>query len=121
MNWEQRTTPESGREVNTCRGICVFPLGVLEKHDDHLLLGQASEARHHPGAVAIRSERMLSRLKGLFDETARPGVEKINIVNGRGNEHTGEKETSCLLGCSQNWSEREMWGDLTCQRNGMRA
>lgn len=112
MNWELLTAPEFERAVTKCKGVCLLPLGVLEKHGDHLPIGQdvifshtiatlaaqkelaivfpqyyfgqIYEARHQPGTVAIRSELLLAILESLCDEIARNGLKKIILVNGHG-------------------------------------
>lgn len=112
MNWELLTAPEFEGAVRKCRGVCLLPMGVLEKHGDHLplgqdvifshaiatlaaqeepaivfpqyYLGQIYEARHQPGTVAIRSELLLTVLESLCDEISRNGLKKIIVVNGHG-------------------------------------
>ncbi len=112
MNWELLTAPEFAKAVRRCRGVCLLPIGVIEKHGDHLPLGQdvifshaiatlaarreaalvfpqyyfgqIYEARHQPGTIAVRSELLLSLLESLCDEISRNGLHKIILVNGHG-------------------------------------
>jgi creatinine amidohydrolase len=112
MQWENLTTPQFEQAVETSEGVCLLPLGVLEKHGDHLPLGtdifiarelalraaeiepaivfpayfftQIFEARHTPGAVGIDSRVMYDLLEATCDEIARNGLKKIILVNGHG-------------------------------------
>jgi creatinine amidohydrolase len=112
VNWELLTAPEFERAARKCKGVCLLPIGVLEKHGDHLPLGQdvifshaiatlaaqkelaivfpqyyfgqIYEAKHQPGTIAIRSELLLSILESICDEISRNGLKKIILVNGHG-------------------------------------
>ncbi len=112
MNWETLTSPEFSAAVEESEGVCLLPLGVIEKHGDHLPLGQdviyihdvcslaaerepamvfphyyfgqIHEARHVPGTVAIDGELLLRLLRNVCDEIARNGLRKIVLVNGHG-------------------------------------
>ena len=81
---EDLTSPKFARAVDLAGGVCVIPLGVIEKHGPHLPLGtdmyesreiafhaaqkeyavvfppyyagQINEAKHQPGAIAYSSE-----------------------------------------------------------------
>lgn len=116
MNWEELTTPQFIEAVEKSEGVCLLPLGVIEKHGDHLPLGtdvylsraisiraaqiepavvfppyfftQIFEARHTPGTVGINSQVMYDLLQTTCDEIARNGLKKIILVNGHGgNRH----------------------------------
>ena len=39
MQWENLTTPQFTQAVERAEGVCLLPLGVIEKHGDHLPLG----------------------------------------------------------------------------------
>ena len=110
--WEQLTGPEFAAAVKACGGVCVVPLGVIEKHGDHLPLGQdvlavhglavkaagqasalvfppyyfgqIHEAKHWPGTVAIRMRLALELLENVCEEIGRNGFAKIVIMNGHG-------------------------------------
>jgi creatinine amidohydrolase len=112
MKWEELTCPQFARAVEACGGVCLLPLGVIEKHGDHLPLGtdlliardlacraaeiepaivfppyfftQIFEARHTPGTVGIDSRVMYDLLQTTCDEIARNGLKKIILVNGHG-------------------------------------
>ena len=112
MNWERLTSPEFALAPERCRGVCLLPLGVIEKHGDHLPLGQDAiyihdvcslaadrepamvfpryyfgqihEARHVPGTIAVEGELLLRLLKNVCDEIGRNGFDRIVLVNGHG-------------------------------------
>ena len=112
MFWEQLTAPTFLRAVEACKGVCVLPIGVLEKHGEHLPIGtdlllvreitrrataiepalvfppyfftQIFEARHVPGSVGINSRVMYDLLETTCDEIARNGCKKIILQNGHG-------------------------------------
>ncbi len=114
--WEEMTAPDFARAVETCGGVCLVPLGVIEKHGNHLPLGtdmfcthrvaelaaerepavifppyyftQIPEARHCPGTIAIKDRLMYDLLENACDEIGRNGLTKIILVNGHGgNDH----------------------------------
>lgn len=116
MQWENLTTPQFVTAVERAEGVCLLPLGVIEKHGDHLPLGtdlfigraialraveiepalvfppyfftQIFEARHTPGTVGIASDVMYDLLQATCDEIARNGLKKIILVNAHGgNRH----------------------------------
>jgi creatinine amidohydrolase len=39
MRWNEMTAPEFSAAVEKSGGVCLLPLGVMEKHGDHLPLG----------------------------------------------------------------------------------
>lgn len=112
MNWEELTSPEFADAVALCDGLCLLPMGVVEKHGDHLPLGQDTlyihdicalaaereiamvfphyyfgqihEARHVPGTIALEGELLLRLLEAVCAEIGRNGFTKILLVNGHG-------------------------------------
>jgi creatinine amidohydrolase len=112
MKWEELTAPEFEQAVKATGGVCVVPIGVIEKHGDHLPLGtdmmfaryvvdkaaeqepvivfpdhfytQIYEARHQPGAIAIRHELMFDLLENICEEISRNGMKKIILYNAHG-------------------------------------
>jgi creatinine amidohydrolase len=112
VNWENLTAPEFKKGIKKCDGVCLLPFGVIEKHGDHLPLGQDSlyihkfcteaadiepamvfpsyyfgqicEAQHVPGTIALHHELLIPLLENVCDEIARNGFKKIIIVNGHG-------------------------------------
>ena len=114
MLWEQLTTLQFEEAIK--QGVCVIPIGVLEKHGNHLPLGtdmytstaickaaaeresaivfpyyffgQIAEARHYPGTVAVPHRMMMDNLLVMCDEISRNGIKKIIIMSGHGgNNH----------------------------------
>ena len=110
------TAAEFDQAIQTSRGACVLPFGIIEKHGPHLPLGndlinvrwaalhgaqkefavvfpeyyfgQIFEARHEPGTMAYSAKLQLELLQETTDEMARNGCKKILIVNGHGgNNH----------------------------------
>ncbi len=116
MNWELITSPEFEQAVESCEGVCILPLGVLEKHGDHLPLGQDAiyshsiatlaaeqepamvfpqfylsqivEAKMVPGTISLGEELLIPLLTRICDEIARNGFKKIIILNGHGGNNS---------------------------------
>ncbi|OGV35581.1 MAG: hypothetical protein A2020_07210 [Lentisphaerae bacterium GWF2_45_14] len=112
MRWNEMTSPEFEVAVKKSEGVCLLPLGVLEKHGDHLPLGidymkawdfadMASKlepavvfppffvgfvtaAAFEPGAFALKGKLVLEVLEATCTEIARNGFNKIILVNAHG-------------------------------------
>ena len=112
VRWEELTASDFPKAVTRAKGVCVLPIGVIEKHGPHLPLGtdvmaaraasvraaeqeyavvfppyyfgQIYEARHQPGCITIRPELLTELLQETCGEIARNGFEKVLIVNGHG-------------------------------------
>ncbi|HCE44094.1 MAG TPA: creatininase [Lentisphaeria bacterium] len=112
MEWDKLTSPDFARAVKKAQGVCLLPIGCIEKHGDHLPLGtdvlfvdrfccqaaekepavvfpyfylsQINEAKHQPGTIALKPELLLPLLENICDEISRNGLKKIIIVNGHG-------------------------------------
>jgi creatinine amidohydrolase len=112
MRWEELTAKNFQAFVEKCGGVCVLPLGVVEKHGNHLPLGtdmitgravceaaterepavvfpyyffgQIAEARHYPGTVSISHTALMDNMLYVCDEIARNGLKKIFIVSSHG-------------------------------------
>ena len=112
MNWEKITSVQFERAVDDCGRVCLLPIGVVEKHGDHLPLGQDTiyihdvcsraadeepaivfpafffgqilEAKHVPGTVALGRELLVPLLEKVCDEIGRNGLQRIIVVNGHG-------------------------------------
>ena len=110
--WEELTAPDFALAVKQSEGVCVIPIGVIEKHGPHLPLGtdvftarevcvraaakeyciiyphyymgQIFEAQQQPGTIAYSSELLFRLLDETCREIARNGIKKIIIVNGHG-------------------------------------
>ncbi len=116
VKYEELTALEFVRAADRSGGICIIPLGILEKHGPHLPLGtdlldvrelvlraagkeyavvfpeyyvgQILEAKHQPGTIAYSHETMWDLLDETCKELARNGMKKIVLVNGHGgNNH----------------------------------
>jgi creatinine amidohydrolase len=124
--WEELTAHDFPGAVTAAQQTCVLPIGVLEKHGEHLptgtdtlssravaeraieiepailfpwyYFGQIHEAKQWPGAVALRRDLLSDVLENLLSEIARNGLHKIILLNGHGgNESFLEFFTMLLL------------------------
>ena len=112
VQWEELTAGDFPAAVKKAKGVCLLPIGVVEKHGPHLPLGtdvmavravaiataqqeyavvfpwyyfgQINEARHEPGCVSIHPDLLNPLLREMCDEIARNGFDKILIINGHG-------------------------------------
>ena len=111
MRWEEMTTEDLKKAAAT-HGVCILPLGIHEKHGNHLPLGtdmyivrsvacraaeiepavvfpyyyysQGSECQHYTGCIKASHELIISSLQEMCDEIARNGFKKILIMSGHG-------------------------------------
>jgi creatinine amidohydrolase len=109
---EELTSPQFVTAVEKAGGVCVIPLGIIEKHGPHLPLatdlfeirevamtaakkeyaivfppyyfGQIFEARHQPGTMAYSPELIWKMLEETCNELSRNGIKKIILANGHG-------------------------------------
>jgi len=109
---EELTSPQFEKAVVKAGGVCVIPLGIIEKHGPHLPLGsdlfesrefvftaakkeyavvfppyfvgQIFEARHQPGTISYSNELMWKMLEETCEELSRNGLKKIVLANGHG-------------------------------------
>jgi len=124
--WEDMTAPEFRQAVRRARGVCILPIGVLEKHGEHLPLGtdliavrnvaieaakrefavvfpwyyfgQINEAKHQPGCFALGPRLIMDVLGAACDEIGRNGFKKIILLNGHGgNQQFLEFFAQCAL------------------------
>jgi len=112
MNWQDLTSDEFPAAVQAAGGVCLVPLGCLERHSHHLPLGtdkfissdlcrrvaelepavvfpdyfftQILEARHYPGCIGLEADLILALLENVCAEIARNGLKKIVLVNAHG-------------------------------------
>ena len=112
MLWEELSSAEFENWVGRSGGVCVLPIGVLEKHGDHLplgtdmyiataiskkaaeqssvvvfpyyFLGQIAEGRHVKGTLAASHRLIMDALLEMCDEMARNGFKKIVLLSGHG-------------------------------------
>ena len=111
-HWEDLTSSDFALAVKQSEGVCVIPIGVIEKHGQHLplgtdvytareicrlaaaqeycliypfyFMGQIYEAKHQPGTLAYSSELLFRILDETCREISRNGIKKIILVNGHG-------------------------------------
>lgn len=109
---EELTSPKFPTAVANAGGVCVIPMGIIEKHGPHLPLGtdlfeareiaftaaqkeyavvfppyftgQIFEAKHQPGTIAYSPELMWKFLDETCKELSRNGLKKIILLNGHG-------------------------------------
>lgn len=112
VGWEELTSPDFKKAVKQSGGVCIIPMGVIEKHGPHLplgtdvftarevsrlaankeycivfpyyFMGQIYEAKHQPGTIAYSPELTYKMLEETCAEIARNGVKKIILVNSHG-------------------------------------
>jgi creatinine amidohydrolase len=113
---EEITSPKFISAVEKAGGVCVIPIGIIEKHGPHLPLGtdlfeareigfsaakkeyavvfppyftgQIFEAKHQPGAIAYSRDLMWKMLEETCAELARNGLKKIILLNGHGGNNS---------------------------------
>ena len=109
---EDLTSPKFPKAVTLAGGVCILPIGIIEKHGPALPLGtdmyeareiafhaagkeyavvfppyyagQIFEARHQPGAIAYSPELIWKMLEETCRELSRNGLKKIILLNGHG-------------------------------------
>lgn len=112
VGWEELTAPDFAKAVKQSEGVCIIPMGVIEKHGPHLPLGtdvftsreisrraalkeycivypfyfagQIFEARQQPGTIAYSPDLLYKILDETCQEISRNGIKKILLVNGHG-------------------------------------
>jgi creatinine amidohydrolase len=110
--WEELSSLEFESSIAKSEGVCVLPIGVLEKHGDHLPLGtdmyivnavakkaaeqsfavvfpyyffgQIAEARHVKGTLSGTHWLIFDTLREMSDEIYGNGFKKIFILSGHG-------------------------------------
>jgi creatinine amidohydrolase len=110
--WDELTASDFTLAVQQSGGVCIIPIGVIEKHGQQLPLGtdvyiareisrraaekeyciifpyyymgQIFEAKQQPGTIAYSSDLILKMLEETCQEISRNGIKKIIIVNGHG-------------------------------------
>jgi len=115
MKWESLTAPDFEKAVQET-GVCLLPLGILERHGNHLPLGtdlinvmghceraaeiepavvfphfyfgQIYEAKCHPGTVTLPPVFLVDLILKVIDEIGRNGFKKIILVNGHGGNNS---------------------------------
>jgi creatinine amidohydrolase len=113
---EELTSPQFVTATERSGGVCVIPMGIIEKHSLHLPLGtdlfearevasmaaekeyavvfptyfagQIFEARHQPGTIAYSNDLMWQMLDETCRELSRNGMKKIILLNGHGGNNS---------------------------------
>ncbi|PKM62089.1 MAG: hypothetical protein CVU97_06385 [Firmicutes bacterium HGW-Firmicutes-21] len=116
MTWENLNVLEFKDAIDKSKGVCVLPIGCLEKHGNHLPLGtditiaryiceraaeleefmlfpyypfgQVSEVRHKLGTIALSAPLQMQLLEAICDEISRNGFKKIVLANGHGGNNS---------------------------------
>jgi creatinine amidohydrolase len=112
VKWEDLTAPNFAQAVKDVEGVCLLPIGVIEKHGEHMPTGtdlfiartfaeavaaiepaiifpsyffsQIQEARHQPGAIGLTPGMIFNLLEEVCGEIARNGLTKIVMLNAHG-------------------------------------
>lgn len=112
MLWEELTSEKLKEAADRCGKVCLLPIGVVERHGDHLplgtdmyigravaeraaglepavvfpyyFMGQIMEGAHYPGTVAYQGELIFKLLEETCQEIGRNGFEKILLVSSHG-------------------------------------
>ncbi len=112
MQWENLTSLDFAKAVETCQGVGIIPVGVIEAHASHLPLGTDlftahwisrhaaeqepiivfpqypytinHETAHLPGGLVIKRDLAFALLENICDEMHRNGINKIILLSGHG-------------------------------------
>ena len=112
MRWNEMTAREIVEAREKCGGVCIIPMGCIERHSSHLpvgidymkvwhfadlaaqvepvmvfpgwYLGSLSECTFAPGTIAFPLELCVKCLESLCSEIARNGYKKILLLNSHG-------------------------------------
>ena len=110
--WEELTASDFVEAVKKSEGVCLVPMGVIEKHGQHLPLGsdvyyareicrRVAEKEYcivfpyffagqnfvsmaYPGGIGYSSDLLFRFLDETCKEISRNGIKKIILVNGHG-------------------------------------
>jgi creatinine amidohydrolase len=111
MKWESLTGPDFEKAVKKT-GVCLLPMGIIERHGSHLPLGtdlinvmaicersaeiepavvfpqfyfgQIYEAKCFAGTITLPPAFLVEFILKILDEIGRNGFKKVIIVNGHG-------------------------------------
>lgn len=112
MFWEEQTVNSFAASLEKTKGVCLFPIGCIEKHGNHLPLGTdvytsrkiaelatqyeeamifpswplgiVAEVKHKQGTIAVSSQLQFAVMEEIFTEISRNGYHKIVICSGHG-------------------------------------
>jgi len=110
--WDELVASDWPAALKKSAETCVLPIGILEKHGPHAIIGsdlihvrewaaratkqeyavvfpdyfygQINEARHQPGTFSLPPHVVWDLLQATCDEMGRNGFKRIVIVNGHG-------------------------------------
>ncbi len=110
--WEELTAEDFVKALDSARGVCLLPFGIIEKHgpsgpmgtdlmnvrystfaavkNEYAIVfpeyyfGQIFEAKHQPGTIAYSTHLQLELLQETTAEMARNGCKKVVIISGHG-------------------------------------
>lgn len=112
MRWNEMTAPKIIESVKICSGVCILPMGCIERHGSHLPLGtdymiasnlanlaadiepamvfpdwyfgSLSECPFAPGSIVFPLDLCIEALDHVCSEIARNGFKKILLLNTHG-------------------------------------
>lgn len=112
MRWEHLTGWQLAEAKKQTGGVCLLPIGSLEKHGTHMPTGtdtltvhalciaaaereqavvlpplyytHVKEMKNNMGAISLDSPLLMQLVETICDEAARNGFRKIILVNGHG-------------------------------------
>jgi creatinine amidohydrolase len=144
MQWENLTSNEFALAVRAT-GVCILPMGVVERHSTHLPLGtdylsghaiaclaaekeksvvfppfyfgQIYEARCFAGTITLKPTLLLELVQGVLDEIGRNGFKKVILYNAHGsNDYYLPFLTQCSLWEQKPYSIYLYTGELSTER-----
>ena len=112
MRWNEMTAREIVEATDKCGGVCILPMGCIERHGSHLpvgidymmawhfadlaaqqepvmvfppwYLGSLSDCSFAPGTIVFPLELCAKCLEAVCSEIARNGYKKILLLNSHG-------------------------------------
>lgn len=110
--WDELTASDFIKAVDQAKGVCILPMGIIEKHGPagplgtdlfdargavlkavkeeyavvfpEYFVGQIFEAQHQPGTVAYSTHLQMEMLQETTSEMARNGCSKVVVYSGHG-------------------------------------
>lgn len=112
MRWNEMTAQEIVESVDACGGVCILPMGCIERHGSHLpvgidymkawhfadlaaqiepvmvfpgwYFGGLSDCSFAPGTIVFPMDLCVDALEHVCSEIARNGYKKILLLNSHG-------------------------------------
>ncbi len=66
MKWEDLTSPEFDEAIEKSKGVCLLPIGCLEKHGEHLVVGCDGYTANYVANLAAEKEYAVVFPTGLW-------------------------------------------------------